>query len=267
MKPLIHQIVLVAFCFLKSLSGQAQVDITGVVTYKGKPLQDGYLYSDTSEAFTDSLGRFAITVDSLGSELYVGLLGHGSMVYKVNSGGHHAIDLPRKYGKRSRRQHICGFCFTSGTQVCMSDGSCRTINSVTPGEEVMACEGNELTVARVVRMDSVVHDNLVRLDLSDGTWVTCTMDHPIQVSGKGWCAVRPTKAQRSLGVMTMVPGDRCLVLAEGSLREVLLLSVQEEAARRMTYNLTTDRGSYFANGILVSDEHTLQRAVRMPSLP
>jgi hypothetical protein len=236
--------------------------------YKGKPVQDGYLYGDSTEAFTDSLGRFAITVDSLGSELYVGLLGYESMVYTVSRGGHHAIDLPRKYGKRSRRMRVCGFCFTGDAQVSLGDGTCKAINGVRPGDQVLArCEGT-IGPALVLRVDSVIHDDLVRLRFNDGTELVCTDDHPIHVEGKGWCAVDPTRAQRELLVVPLEVGDVCLMLANGSTRTVLLTALSKEPAPRMTYNLTTAQGSYFANGILVSDEHALRRTtVRIPVDP
>lgn len=261
------QLLLTALALTLPSAGRAQVEVTGVVMYKGKPVQDGYLYCDSTEAFTDSLGRFAITVDSLGSELYVGLLGYESMVYTVSRGGHHAIDLPGKYGKRSRRMRVCGFCFTADAQVSMGDGSCKAINGVRPGDQVLAWRDDTIGAALVLRVDSVIHDDLVRLLFSDGTELVCTDDHPIHVEGKGWCAVRPTKAQRELSVVPLVVGDVCLMHSEGATGPILLVAVSKATAPCMTYNLATAHGSYFANAILVSDEHSLQRRRIPQALP
>jgi hypothetical protein len=247
--------------------GHAQIEITGMVMYKGKPLQDGYLYCDTTEAYTDSLGRFAITVDSLGSDLYVGLFGYESMVYTVSRSGHHVIDLPRRYGRRSRRMMVCGFCFTGDVRVTMGDGSCRAIDEVGPGDLVMALGGEVSTAVNVLRVDSAMHEDLIKLELVDGRGVICTADHPLPVVGKGLCAVRPSIAQQRMGVRPLLTGDRCLVLKDGGLEEVVVREVVPVPGARMTYNLTTEQGTYFANGILVSDERAVQRFARNGIVP
>ncbi len=268
MNLLMIRVALAVGCLMMSTSVRAQIGITGIVSYKGKPLPDGYVSYDTTEVFTDSLGCFTITVDSLGSVLYVGKLDYRSMAYTVRSAGHHAIKLPKKYGKRSKRTRICGFCFTGDALVTMGDGSCKPIESVEAGNIVMSFPGDRPVPTRVDHVDRIVHDGLVRLRFSDGTELTATADHPFHVEGRGWCAIRPEPAHLDLGVRAAAIGDTCLRLIDGVIRPVLLVSIQALSTPAITYNLSMSghAGNYFANGLLVSDESLLregkaQRAV------
>lgn len=241
------------------MSLTAQVAVSGTITHKHAPLIDGVVYDgDTVEVYTDSLGHFSITVDSIGSTLYIGMSGYRPMAYVVRHGGEHSIELPKKYGKRSRRVRICGFCFSGGTSICMMKGDVRSIERIMPGDQVMAWSGDEggAVPTRVVRVDSLAHDHLVRLDFDNGAELLCTRDHPIHVLGKGWRSAEPTTRQRALGISAIEVGDSCLHLQDGVPQAVRLISITALSGSFQTFNLTVAAavGTYFANGILVSDE-------------
>lgn len=254
--------VLAVACLLCAWAVQAQIAVTGVLTYKGKPLQDGYISYDTIEVFTDSLGRFALTVDSVGAVLYIGKLDHRSMAYTVRRAGHHAIKLPRKYGRRSQRQRICGFCFTGEALVTLGDGSCERIDRLRPGAIVSSLQGEHLISTRVCSVDHFVHDELVKLRFSDGVELTSTQDHPFLVKGKGWCSVQPSLAQIERGVSTAHVGDSCLRLIQGGVRYVPLVLVERLYSTANTFNITVSDGAeaFFVNGLFVSDESLFNRA-------
>ncbi|MBQ4195772.1 MAG: hypothetical protein II622_06640, partial [Thermoguttaceae bacterium] len=81
-------------------------------------------------------------------------------------------------------------CFAAGTPVLMADGSTKPIETVRPGDLVLASDHldpeSEPVPARVVRFFDNGLKEVVRVRFEGGTELVCTPGHRFYVAGQGW---------------------------------------------------------------------------------
>ncbi|MBR0226233.1 MAG: hypothetical protein IJL92_09270, partial [Thermoguttaceae bacterium] len=120
-------------------------------------------------------------------------------------------------------------CFVAGTPVLMADGSRRAIETLRPGDLVLAADQlnpeSAPAPAKVVRFFDNGEKTVVRLRF-EGQELVCTPEHPFYVLGKGWI--------RADG---LVEGDLCLS-AKGE--SVAFVSREELAEKRRVYNIEVE---------------------------
>lgn len=153
-------------------------------------------------------------------------------------------------------------CFVAGTQIEMADGTTRSIEDITIGDEVLSwnTESNEIGAGVVIDTYKPMHRGLVFLDFGS-TSTTNTADHPFWVKGKGWCSISPKQTierYETFGKSDIKPllvGDVCYQLKNGHLTEITLESTTQQVGRTQTYNIKVENTStYFANEILVHNK-------------
>jgi hypothetical protein len=155
---------------------------------------------------------------------------------------------------------IIWWCFQKGTKISMYDGKLLSIEKVKIKDTILSVNTNTflLEEAFVERIDSAFHTNMIQLIFSDSTINNNTSDHPYFVKGKGWCSYEPSETLKKykIKVEQLQVGDICLRYHNNSLTEVKLKSVTRTPGEVMTYNISklSRNKSYFANGILVSNE-------------
>jgi Ataxin-1 and HBP1 module (AXH) len=170
------------------------------------------------------------------------------------------MDLSTAYITTSEYACIISFCFASGTSISTGNNQSRTIEKIRPGDRILSFSflTGKPEPDTVTGIDSVKHRNLVRITFSDLTASENTADHPYWVKNKGWCAVNPASALRNNGirVQPLIPGDTCLKLTGNHISELTVKSITGLTGEAMTYNISHLQKfhSWFANGILVSDE-------------
>ncbi|MBR0226437.1 MAG: glycohydrolase toxin TNT-related protein [Thermoguttaceae bacterium] len=138
-------------------------------------------------------------------------------------------------------------CFVAGTPVLMADGSRRPIESLRPGDVVLAAAhlAPESTPApaKVVRFFDNGEKTVVRL-IVGAQELVCTPEHPFYVLGKGW--VRAD---------ALVEGELCLNAAG---ERVAFVSREAIAETRRVYNIEVEGAhTYFVgddDGVLAHND-------------
>lgn len=253
----------------------AQLTVKGTVYSKGKPLK-GVSVSPISQhsqtARSSKSGSFQVNSSGTGDHLVFKKRGYFTLSVLVNDTQHLVVNMPRantKLFRRFRRQRrskcppsnpLCGCCFLPGTKIWMGNGSQKNIETLKPGDLVLTVnlDNFSLQVDTLRRLDSVVHRNLVELQLENGGCVTSTTDHPYYLSGKGWGSADPdlTRNNYRLRAARLEKGDSVKVYEAGQLRDVKVTELRFLEKESMTYNLSelSRYVTYLANGILVSTE-------------
>lgn len=152
-------------------------------------------------------------------------------------------------------------CFFPETLITMSDGRSKRIDEIKVNDEILSYnfEKNIIEKAIVDEISDPIHENFVRITLSDGTENKNTYDHPYYVVDKGWCSFNPklTKDNYNLEVFQMEVGDYVLSIANKSLQEIQITNIEKFKKIVKTYNLkkVTRNNNFFANGILVHNKY------------
>jgi len=135
-------------------------------------------------------------------------------------------------------------CFVAGTEVLMSDGSKKVIESVKEGESVLSynLDSKQNQAGLVGKIKTHKVDSIIRLTLDNAIVINTTHEHPFYVEGKGW--VEASKLQEL---------DNC-IKSDGSLAIISTVEVINE--RHTVYNLldVSDQHNFYVNDILVHNK-------------
>ncbi|MDP4202407.1 MAG: hypothetical protein Q8861_06910 [Bacteroidota bacterium] len=152
------------------------------------------------------------------------------------------------------------FCFDGNTQIALPDGTTKCINTIKKGDKVLTVNMKTMKPETdiVQKIDSVTHDDIVKIAFSDNTININTADHPYFVKGKGWCSCKPALTRKKYNISTqqLTKGDICLKYTRNQLTEIRVESITPRSGSIMTYNLSRllKNNNYLANGIVVSTE-------------
>jgi hypothetical protein len=153
-----------------------------------------------------------------------------------------------------------GCCFPAGTRITMADGSYKNIEDVKIGDRVLSYDiiHDRFTSWTVKMLGAPVHPVY---EINDGL-IRATKEHPLYIKktdGRtGWGAVYSISANSVVrlkeDVLPLEVGDQLRTL-EGEWIEVVKITFNSEPVK--TYNLLSFSGrkTYFANDILVYEEH------------
>jgi len=165
-------------------------------------------------------------------------------------------------GETEIRNQPCAiyFCFTKGTKITLSDRSSIPIEKVKTSDKILSLNIEKWSIEEdiVQKIDSVYHDNIIRISFDDSTINKNTTDHPYFVKDKGWCSFRPIETFKKYNIKTkqLQTGDICFKIIKNKIIEVKIKTITEISGKVITYNISrlSKNKSYFANGILVSTE-------------
>jgi len=155
---------------------------------------------------------------------------------------------------------VAGCCFPAHTKITMADGSCKNIEDVKVGDRVLSYDikNGKYTSWMVKMLGRPLHPVY---EINDGL-ISATVDHPffIKKSGDivGWGAINIKKAKKFItikeDILQLEVGDQ-LFTSNGEWIEVTSIMLNAELVQ--TYNILSFSGTrtYFANGILVYEEH------------
>lgn len=151
-------------------------------------------------------------------------------------------------------------CLAEGTLVTMADGSLKNIESIKAGDNVLSyCESaNKPKVLKVARIHNVVHQEMIKLLLSNNAEIITTADHPF-LSSDGWCSFDPKKTlayNRYSDVAKYKIGTELIVYdKKGKTNTSAILKIDKIKQPANTFTLELEEeGVFIANGILVGQE-------------
>jgi hypothetical protein len=162
--------------------------------------------------------------------------------------------------KASFNECMIIFCVTKGTLITKNTTSTLPIEKIKTGDTILSVNTNSMKIEKdvVLKIDSVIHKDIVEIRFSDNIKLSSTYDHPFYVKGKGWCSYKPPETSQKYALKTkqLKAGDTCIEYHENILKEVEIKSLSESIGDIKTYNISRlkNNKSYFANGILVSTE-------------
>ena len=152
------------------------------------------------------------------------------------------------------------FCFDGNTQITLPDETAKSIKTIKTGDKIVTVNIKTLKPETdiVQKIDSVTHDDMVKIAFSDRTVNINTADHPYFVKGKGWCSCKPALTRKKYNISTkqLTRGDICLKYTQNRITEIRIESITPQPGSIMTYNLSRllKNNNYLANGIVVSTE-------------
>lgn len=148
-------------------------------------------------------------------------------------------------------------CFDENTSVKVLKGYVL-IKDIVPGTEIVSYDSlnKVLCIDKIKAIAKSLHDICAVLLFENGTSIRCTIDHPLFVEGKGWCAVNVNYNDEMYGVKVsqLNEGDFCLLLRENEVLLTKLISINRVECSESFYCITTENfHTFFANNILAHD--------------
>ena len=144
-------------------------------------------------------------------------------------------------------------CFTSGTQILMSDSTSKNIEDVKIGDVVKSfnpsteryCDRN------VISLESPVREGYYAVTMEDDHKVNVTNEHPLY-SSKGWVSIDPNMTreldQSGVSVVPMEVGMKLLTL--DGLKKIESIKYNEGDVQVYTLNHVDIDHTFFADGVL-----------------
>lgn len=153
-------------------------------------------------------------------------------------------------------------CFSAETAVLMSNDLIKNIENIEIGDKVLNfnIEKNIVESTMVEIKANSRHSVLNIVKFSNDVILESTQDHPFFIISKGWCSAKPeiTNKNYHLIVGKMQIGDKCLHYSDKGLQEVEVVSIEAKIGSFKMYVISGgENNSFFANGIVVSDENIM----------
>lgn len=151
-------------------------------------------------------------------------------------------------------------CFAKGTQVLLSDYRTKNIEEITIYDKILTFNSGDGSVSSVAvdKIAESMHDIVNKIHFSNGISLVSTTDHPYYIVDKGWCSFSPKMTFENYGlkVAELEEEDKCLYFHNGKLIEVQIIEIETYSEVQEMYVIAGGNyNSFFANGIVVSDEN------------
>jgi hypothetical protein len=151
-------------------------------------------------------------------------------------------------------------CFVAGTQITLANGDTKNIEDIVVGDVVVSYneENGIQEYKEVVKLQSPIHDDLVKYTFSNGTEITCTYDHPFYVNDLTLSSYKPEWTNERYDLPSVVSeikvGDFVYPL-DGDVN-VQIVSIEElPRVETQTYIFSVDGNrNFYANEILVHNK-------------
>ena len=108
----------------------------------------------------------------------------------------------------------------------------------------------------VVAVAQSMHNICAVLVFENGITIKCTLDHPLYIEGKEWCAVSVNGCNEmyDIKVAQLEVGDFCLLLEDDKIMSTKLISISKIKCSETFYCISTERyHNFFANCFLAHD--------------
>lgn len=153
-------------------------------------------------------------------------------------------------------------CFSRGTKVHLSSGKEKNIEEIRIGDEILNfnSQTGSIDKAIVEKIASSYHSVVNKISFGNGSTLVSTTDHPYFVVGKGWASVNPkmTNENYNLNVQELEEGDICLSYKDDRMTEIVIENIDTLNEDQKMYVISGGKNnSFFANGIVVSDENLM----------
>jgi hypothetical protein len=188
------------------------------------------------------------------------LVAGAALSWKNNQCVSGTMDLSTDYLEVSRNACMITFCFTEASNIALDKDHSKSIKKIKTGDKILSLNLETMKIENdiVKQIDSVKHSNIIHVSFNDRTENYNTADHPYYVKNKGWCSYQPSQTFQKYNLKTkqLLVGDTCLKIMDNKLVEVRIKKISDKPGEVMTYNISRlgKNKSYFANGILVSNE-------------
>lgn len=151
-------------------------------------------------------------------------------------------------------------CFVAGTQITLSNGDTKNIEDIVVGDVVVSYneESGIQEHKEVVKIQSPIHDDLVKYTFSNGSQITCTYDHPFYVNDLTLASYKPEWTNERYDLPSVVSeikvGDFVYPL-DGDVN-VEIVNIEElPRVETQTYIFSVDGNrNFYANEILVHNK-------------
>jgi hypothetical protein len=151
-------------------------------------------------------------------------------------------------------------CFPAGTQITLSNGDTKNIEDIVVGDVVVSYneESGIQEHKEVVKLQSPIHDDLVKYTFSNGSEITCTYDHPLYVNDLTLSSYKSEWTNERYDLPSVVSeikvGDFVYPI-DGDVN-VEIISIEElPRVETQTYIFSVDGNrNFYANEILVHNK-------------
>lgn len=153
-------------------------------------------------------------------------------------------------------------CLAKGTLITMGDKTLKAIENLKIGDEILSFNNKtqKYETSIIKELANPFHKNLVNIEFSNGTKITCTKDHPFLQSNLQWTSINPIKTEKDYEIANVVQlklGSKIKNLKN----EIEVVKIEEIDGEQRTYTIVDlDKNkTYIANGVLTGIER-----LRMP---
>lgn len=145
-------------------------------------------------------------------------------------------------------------CFCETTLVSTTNGAKR-IKDIRVGDNVVSYDDklNEVYVDTVTHTAESAHNICAIIMFDNGTTLKATVDHPLMVAIKGWCAVSTDGIEKMYGVCVkqLEVGDECMMCEGDKVSVTTVTSIEVIPCSEIFYCLATKKThNFLANGIV-----------------
>lgn len=145
-------------------------------------------------------------------------------------------------------------CFLPDQLITLADGSYKEIQDVNIGDNVKVYneKTHKVENAPVKEIQTIYHDNVHELHLSNGKVLKPTANHPFLAKNKGWVTISGLD-ELGMGAGLLEVGDTLYSLnSEGDLDEVCIERIIPVIGNYLTYNfIDMKHGAFLADDIVV----------------
>ncbi len=148
-------------------------------------------------------------------------------------------------------------CLAKGTLITMSDNTQKSIENLQIGDKILSYNilSEKYETSVIQELASPLHENLVKLEFSNGQNIICTKDHPFLLGNAKWGSFNPIKTEEDYEISKVVSlhlGSQVKTL-HGNL-EIKKISQVPNKQRTYTIVALDKNSTFIANGIITGIE-------------
>lgn len=151
-----------------------------------------------------------------------------------------------------------GCCLAKGTEVLLSNDDVKNIEDVVIGDIVKSYDFEKKVVSEsiVIKTFNPLKDDLVKIILSNNTYIDCTTSHPLwSVTKNNWVSINPEITKKFMGIDADVLDINDVLLDIDSNHLVILEINSIDTSLVTTYDISVEPfNNYYANNILVHNK-------------
>jgi hypothetical protein len=151
-----------------------------------------------------------------------------------------------------------GCCLLSGTEILLNNGDVKNIEDIVIGDEVITYDfNNDYNVSGIVtKLFSPIHNDIIKILLSNGFVLDCTSTHPIWcVSKNSWVSLNPLETLKSMSIDIQNLSINDVLLSIDNCYVFVVDIIEIDSEYITTYDISViPNNNYYANDILVHNK-------------